>query len=549
MLKDLNVGTLRRYLPYLLGLVMLIVIIASFKLFWRSIDDVAMSNMADGGGQVMTPGPHLVLTNIAWGYVVYALHLLGDPWAYATMIYVGLALSYVALLYAFMRSDIDHPVAAVLLLFVYAPTLIYPQHTLVAGYLAFAGIVLLCQSVNGRSLRGGYLAGTLLVLSSLVRWDETAFVCLVAVPFCLKYWSAAWNSDLRKQWLWLLGITAAVGAGFLILDFLTFGHGEWKEFADTYKYMMEFNDFKVGEYFYNHRPALAGSGYSVNDVTLFGEWFYCDPSIFSPDKLASLLDRVPPLDNLQTHLREYRKLLEPLGDSTFQVLAVSVLILICFHRRRWHLAASVVALALLMLLLLALGRPQVTRIYLPASAALLLIAALDLEKRSRWLTGALLTALMAVNLAYLVNLHKENVMLQKRAIAVQAATCRLPRDELFVNWGSAYPFTLNYLPFGSPQACDLNYYSLGGYSLAPFALDHLHRYTSGKDLIPALLAGQQFDFIANAKNLPLLRRYVQEHYRARLNFDRKPDASFSIFHVSVTPAAGTAASAVEGANP
>src|SRR5580692_8778168 len=90
MLKDLRSGRLATYLPYALGLVAMFVALTCFKLFWRSNDDVAMSLIADGGGQVITPGPHLVLTNIAWGYLVYGVHLLGAAHAYATVTYLAL---------------------------------------------------------------------------------------------------------------------------------------------------------------------------------------------------------------------------------------------------------------------------------------------------------------------------------------------------------------------------------------------------------------------------------------------------------------------------
>src|SRR5579871_3988653 len=170
--------------PYALGLLVLFAALASVKLFWRSNDDVALALIADGGGKVQTAGPHLVLTNIAWGYLVYGVHLLGAAHAYAFMTYVALGLSYVALLYVFMRSDIEHWVAATLLLLLYLPVLVLPQHTLVAGYLGFAGIALLCRSAATGSLWGGGVAALLLVLSSLVRWEETAFVCLVALPLC-----------------------------------------------------------------------------------------------------------------------------------------------------------------------------------------------------------------------------------------------------------------------------------------------------------------------------------------------------------------------------
>lgn len=512
----------RDYFPYLLGLVGLFCALSLFKLFWRSNDDVALAMIADGTGPVGTPSPHLILTNIAWGYLVYGVHSLGVVHAYALMTYLALALSYAALLYALARRRIQHWVAATVLLLLYLPVLVLPQHTLVAGYLAFAGIVLLCRSIESGSLRDGGIAAGLLVVSSLVRWDETAFVGLVALPFCFRYLGLAWKSPQRRRWLWLLAITAGLGLGFLLIDFLSFGRGDWKLYADTYKSVMEFNDFRIGRYFTAHREALAGSGFSSNDVELFGNWFYCDTQVFDPARIAALLDRVPSLDRLRLNLAHAHRLVEPLDDPALRALALMVLGIGVFHSRRWHLALSVLVLGLLMLLLLVLGRPQITRIYLPALAALVALGLLELEIRARTLAAAAVAGLLLVNFSYLKGLHHDNQMERLSASRLRSATCKLDPTQLIVSWGGFYPFTRNYSPFGDPGACQLNNYALGEFSLAPFALEHLHKFTGGKDLVPAILAGQSFDFVAAGPALKKLNRYFQEHYSVRLHMKRVP---------------------------
>jgi hypothetical protein len=63
-----------------------------------------------------------------------------------------LALPYLAFFYALFNSDANHPLAAPALLCIYLPKVIKPRHTLVAGYLVFTGLVLLCNSIERRFL-------------------------------------------------------------------------------------------------------------------------------------------------------------------------------------------------------------------------------------------------------------------------------------------------------------------------------------------------------------------------------------------------------------
>jgi hypothetical protein len=119
---------------------------------------------------------------------------------------------------------------------------------------------------------------------------------------------------------------------------------------------------------------------------------------------------------------------------------------------------------------------------------------------------------------------------------LQAVDCTLPKDALTVVWGGAYPFSLAYPPFKGVRACPLHYYSLGEFSLAPYALDHLHAYTGGKDLVPALLAGQPFYFIADRAQLSGLGEYFKAHYKAKLSVTlQQSNEFFSVYKVVRLP--------------
>ncbi len=118
---------------------------------------------------------------------------------------------------------------------------------------------------------------------------------------------------------------------------------------------------------------------------------------------------------------------------------------------------------------------------------------------------------------------------------VQAATCNLPRGHLMLTRGGTYPFPVEYPVFQTKQeTCPFDYYSFGQFSLAPFALDQLHRYTGGKDFVPAILAGQTFEIVADRPLLVWLRTYFNSHYGVKLSI--KPLISnerFAIFTVGL----------------
>lgn len=521
-------------LPYLCAFVALLVMLALDRAFWLTNDDVAMSLISTGNGIADQPASRLVLTNIAWGYLVQWFPDFGGIRAYTWVTYLALLTAWCGCVAGFRRSEVEHRLAALVLLLVYAPAVIHPQFTLVAGYLAAAGLLLGYGAIASRSIVAGGCAGLLIVLSGLARADEAALVLLVAAPFCIEPLRTAWDSERRRHWLALAAATAAVFLGFQLLDYFSFSYGEWAAYAQDYALRTGFTDFKFSVYFREHPATLKGSGFSVNDMRLISDWFYLDTRVFSPDRLERLLASLPWEGRFHASVASAWELLEPFTEPLVAILAASLLVMLFFQRRSRHLLAALVIFALVMVLVWCAGRPGISRIYIPVFAALALLGITRFRSGPSRAKDLLLVAALVTTVLFCLHIGIRDRNLEFKSQQVQSLSCSLPRDSLIVIWGGSYPLTSEYPPFQPiGSGCPVDYYSFGEFSLAPYAIEHLHRHTGGKDFVPAILAGQSFDFISDRAPLTELQAYFRQHYSVQLVVTPGPSNQFySLYRVA-----------------
>ncbi len=507
----------RGYIPFIVGLLILAVCMAASQPFWLTNDDVSMAMVSSGTGIAAWPSPRLALTNIAWGYLVHWLPDIGGIQPYTLLTYTALAAAYLAVLYALVRSEVNRILAACLLLIFYVPVLTYPQYTLVAGHLAVAGIALLCIPPDRQSVFGVYLTGVLIVFSGLVRADETILVAMVASPILIGYWRAGAGSLMRRHWLMALALSAVIFSGFQLWDLYTFSSGSWGEFAGTYTLRTEFTDFNMAGYYLRYKEVVRSAGYSANDLHLFANWFYLDPQVFSPEKLAQLSGGMPWYGRIVANLCLLPVLLLPFTHPLVIVLVIMMAFIAVFHERRGYFLGSLAVLAGIMIILLLMGRPGVTRIYVPACAALVLLGSMQPAKSARYAYGVVVAVGVLAAIGILLLVHTRNQRDQRAYHLTQSAGCSLSHEPLVVIWGSSYPYTLHYPPFGAADGlCPLKIYAIGEYSLTPYSLAQLHQATGGKDLVPSLLQGQSLDFIASPADMLSLQGYFRQHYSAEL---------------------------------
>ena len=178
------------------------------------------------------------------------------------------------------------------------------------------------------------------------------------------------------------------------------------------------------------------------------------------------------------------------------------------------------------LLLQMLGRSGMTRVYIPviASVALLYLMLPGMEERlSLRIAGALALALVTVFTLRAAYPRIQHVEIETAAL--DKKLCSLPRDPLWVVWGStSFPYQMLYRPgWQARPSCAPDFYSLGSMQLAPFELDTVRRHSGAPDLVSALLKGDEVYLFADQRRLTLLQGYFAAHYKIALAAERKAD--------------------------
>lgn len=504
---------LLRAVPYVLALTVVALVLLFGEKYWSTNDDGHMAMIAHGYGIVDTPSPGIVYSNVIWGWLVMHLGVAGIQ-GYSVGVYGATLLACLVLCFALYRSTAPAWGAAALIVFMFAPTLINMQFTITAGYLAVAAVALLLalRREDGAWL---WLAVTvLLLLSSLVRLGECAFVLLLAVPFCVARWQRETDRPLRWRAVVALGLALlAIGAS-IVVDRSYYSGERWETFREMNSLRRPFSDYDLTQYYSAHRAQLEGSGVSVNDLRLIDQRAFLDTDFFTPDRLRPLIDKVTAEQRIDFNLHRWPEALRPF--SQLWMCAPLLLLLLAFVAGRRLRAAALASVGLggVMLFFWVWGRPGIVHVYVPAEAAVAAFALVAVEWRFRLLlpvAGAGLFAL-AVALAWHTDTlaERESVHAARHA----AAACTLPKDQLLVVWG---PPALDerdvYRPM-SPggRECDLQLYFINTLSLLPGTLDKLYGYTHGKSLIEALRDGQQFKLLSDDGRIAFMSNYFNKHF-------------------------------------
>ena len=528
------------YLPYLVTATVLLFLLLCGEKFWQTNDDIRMSMTVGGYGITAAPSPDLVLeSNVVWGWIVQHLPDVAGIRAYSLVTYLLFLASGLAVFYALQRLRVPPLFAAASLLCMYAFVVLLPQFTLLAGYLAMAGFALVLASDEGNLRRSMACAAFFLILSGLVRPDEFGLVFLVVSPFLLQAW---WTRDWswRLHWLGLGVVCAGVLAAAFVYNLHYSSAGAWQDYADINDIKGEFVDYGVGSYLIRHKDKIGTSHVSLNDIALMRSWFFLDPKVFNSANFAPLLHSVSLSDHIAINYGGFRALLRVFREPAFLMLmALSVLFTVLAWRRPFTGIAAFAVLLVLMIGIGIYGRPGILRIWLPVGAAITVLSLLKLGPREgRWVT--LLGVVTMLGALYVCGeLYEFNAKTAAYGRHARTATCAaVPEDRLVLVWTGAAQFRWKdiYRPFTrADDACDPKLYAIGSFQLAPPSLEQLYAATGGKNLVQALLAGQQFYILTSKGRLMMLDTYLQEHYQARLRWQQvAKNPSYQAYTIQAT---------------
>ena len=501
--------------PISVGLVILLCSISSP--IFETNDDVHLSMIAHGYGIANGGSPLLVYSNVLWGYFIRLVPQIRGVPGYS-LITLGIVAVVGAVVFrSVLATGFGIAGAIAVLTLVVARAVLIPQYTTNAGLLMVAALV--CwqrfdkQGSNGRL---ALCAGCVLAYCSfLVRAQEFLLVLGVALP--LLPWRSLYLRRDAKVALVLLA--AAIGASTM-LNHLAYQGAEWAQFNRFNAVRIPYNDFGAGDHLKARPEILRRYGYTANDVDLITDWYFEDPKIADPEKLRSMLHELGPLAFQADSLEKGWQGISELASSNKLLPIVLAAIFLAVMRPRWRVFA-VWGLCLGALFTLGLlGRPGVTRVYIPLVGLLLLAPflagggeLLSCTKVRRW------TAIGVVLVAALFN--AQAVLGNSRGLRswsedVRAGLGQFPSDGVVV-WGGNFPYEAVYPVLGSsPNFRNLRLYLLDDFTLAPYSVATAER-NSGHGILDQLVDKRGVPVVVNDYGAALLEIYCRDNLHGILD--------------------------------
>lgn len=497
---------------FLLVATLIVSLCLAFDPRWETNDDVAMSMVAHGYGLAAYGSPHLINSNVLWGYLVRAIPAINGVLGYSLATMAVLLVSGWAMLYFLLRLGAGYLLGllAVVLLFV-RPTL-FPQFTVNAGLLTAAAVI--GWRAHARLGGAGSLVAACLLafFGFLIRDKEFLLVLGMALPFLP--WRALREQRQMQIAFLLLGVAMASAAVF---DRWSYQGPEWWQFQELNPARSPFGDFLnfgAGDHLKQRPEIMAHHGYSQNDIDLMVNYFSVDPQIADPKSLNAMLSELGPLPMQEGSVKSGFVALEALFSPELLPLLLSALLFLVLVPR-WSITFAWVLFLTALFAMGIMGRPGVLRVYVPL-VSLLLVAPLMVGKyregAQQWM-AALTLFVACIGNAYL--LMPSSSVFKQWARQVQRDIHGLPSGPI-VSWANSFPFVFAFPVLANDlNTRNIRFYGLDSFTQAPFSVASTEQM-AGRGMIERLQTATGIPIIASPKRLEMLRIYCGEHLNGQL---------------------------------
>ena len=476
---------------------------------WETNDDVAMSMIAHGYGLAAYGSPHLIFSNVLWGYLVRAIPTINGVLGYSLATMAVLLVFGWATLYFLLRLGTGYLLGLLAVaLIILRPTL-FPQFTVNAGLLTVAAVI--GWQVYARLGGIGNLVAACLLafFGYLIRDKEFLLVLGVALPFLP--WRALRERRQMQIAFLLLGVAIASAAAF---DRWSYSGPKWQHFLEFNSARIPFTDFGAGEHLKQRPEIMARHAYSQNDIDLIINYFSVDPQIGEPKSLNAMLTELGPLPVQEGSVQSGFVSVKALFGLGFLPLLFSALLLLVFMPR-----GSVVLVWMLCLVALfvmgVMGRPSILRVYVPL-VSLLLVAPLLVGKyregTRQWM-ATLMLFVACVGNAYL--LMPSSLVFKHWTEQVQQDAHGLSAGPI-VSWANSFPFVYAFPVLANDHnSRNIMFYGLDSFTHAPFSVASAEQ-TAGRGMLERLRTEAGIPIIASPKKLEMLRIYCGERLNGQL---------------------------------
>lgn len=482
-----------------------------FEPLWETNDDVAMSMAAHGYGIFAYPSPHLIFSNIVWGYVVGELPELFGIWGYSLASLATLLLTYAVFVYALRLTGQAWWLSLAASTLIILQPLLFPQWTKGAGLASVASVATICLwGASGRKFHL-FLAFFLGLLGFLIRSQEFFLIFITASP--ALPWRKLYHDNFARVGIGLFCAALAVSHS---IELDAYGSRQWNAHNSAQTVMPQIYDHGGGAAIRRHPEVMRRHGYSENDILLLENWVCVDPRLVNPEKISAMLDEVGPFASKVTTTVYNFAYQGWLGVAFLQRPRLLVILLPAFLllglRPDYRIVMVWGLMVLSMFIIGGLGRPEVFRIYFP-SVSLLLIAHLVVRPGLR--SPLFATVLLSCALFNAFDLFEES-----KARATHAAEIRTnfepPAVEPIAVIGDALCFECLFTVLGpSKRYEEYRFLSTSISAFAPNSNAHQDRMR-GNGILQRMHSDDGLLVVMRDAILPLLDRYLFESCKGSL---------------------------------
>lgn len=477
---------------------------------WERNDDIAMSMIAHGYGLAAYGSPHLVFSNVLWGYVVRAIPTVNGVLGYSLATMGVLLVAGWAILYFLIRLGAGYLIGLLAAsLLIALPTLI-PQFTVNAGLMTVAAIIGWQVHARLGGLGSLVAACVLAFCGYLIRAQEFFLVLGVALPFLP--WRALRERRQMQIAFLLLGVAIASATA---LDRWSYSGVEWQPFKEFNSVRIPITDYRAGEHLKQRPEIMASHGYSRNDIDLLENWFFVDPQIADPKSLNAMLAELGPLPmqegGIQSGFEAIKALFSPMLLSL--ILSATFLFILL---PRWSVALAWVLCLAALFAMGVMGRPGILRVYIPL-VSLLFVFPLVVGKYREGIRPWMVTVTLLLAWVGSAYLYIPAALVSKQwTQQVRNDIQGLPVGPIVIWGGGEFPFELAFPVLAHDfNSRNIKFYGLDSFTLAPFSVASTEQQ-AGRGLLERLQTEPGVPIIASPKTLGMLRIYCSERLKGQL---------------------------------
>jgi hypothetical protein len=339
----------------------LLTAVFAFGPVWQTNDDVALSMLVQGSGLAKYSTPVLVFSTVTWGAILQALQWCIGPIAYAAMTLSLMTAVVTIITFELLRREVPTAYALSFATLLFLPSMVFPQFTMLSGYLTLTGLLLLLWSNHDEPWSRYALAVLLCLLGFAIRPLEFIGVCVVALPLFFD------RSAVLNRHFQISALLICVGAlSIYAVDRIAYMSPEQQAYIDIGAVQAAFIDFAGGLTLAKRPDLYAKYGYSANDIKLLTGWFLSDPALADPVRMKQVLAELPVASLLDGGWDRGFKALSSLFADKIQYLTLTAGCFL-FLARKNRVRLTVTALLILAVIFTfgVLQRSGIFRVYVP----------------------------------------------------------------------------------------------------------------------------------------------------------------------------------------